>query len=172
MMELTDKELRKNYYILKNEMYDMIGDNKKIEHGQVCGITIKPYKTGTSKLKNEKIKFDATSWGLFLYIKLDNGKQMDLVYDMKCNTYLNPAGSLFNPYPFEVIKKRKHRVYKYPLLPRIFNILGVSDWVNVVGTDIEISFIEDYNFNTMELFYRVSLSCTNGYITPNYFKIS
>lgn len=108
--------------------------------GTICGINIKPIFPTKSKMVDSDnfvecdIKY-TKKWGLFVHIRLENNDQYDAVWKIEDTFSLNSEYGV--PEKKDGKKKRKQHI-THPTIPTLFNIIGVDEWVDVIGTEVII----------------------------------
>lgn len=125
------------YYIIDD-------DNPKYMEGVICGINIKPITIKHKKIKfGKKLKIPGkvTKWGIFLHLRMENGDQYDVMWELESS-----AVSLSNEIPFKlfaaelpfpVINNKKKRK-TYSIIPTLFKICNANEWVEMIGKHVEL----------------------------------
>lgn len=162
-----------------------------IEIGTVCGINIKPIDR-------------PNNIGLFLHIRVPNGDQYDFIWKLYDNLELiddiyvqkeridvkfNDIKALSRNCCSWIGKDKNKELKKglkksdsltvhrniYPLIPAIFNKCGVKEWVEVIGSNVQISTIprnKEDTYRPIPLPYIRRIDDPNFRImVPHYFDI-
>ena len=138
--------LQKNLF-RKPDFHNIMWDG--FQHGVICGANIKEIK---EKRKIKVIRDDnpllprlsltKKTWGLFLHVRMDNGDQIDVI--MKLYRTKEYAQSRNDP------RLNKPCKFRIPVLPILFNKLGIDEWVELVGTNVYID-TKDYKCNKVAM---------------------
>lgn len=99
-------------------------DSRIIYNGIVCGANIKLL---TPKKDEKKDK-----WGIFIHVRLSTGDQVDFIY--KHIETIITGDNILN-------QRMYTSEYNDLSVPCILAILGVKEWVDIIGTKVEVAFV-------------------------------
>lgn len=146
----------------------------KIIKSVICGANIKPISINdkTIKIFGNKVFGKETKWGVFIHCKVDDNKQIDLIFSLTDSFRSHETDLMFNCTPVSKVKlrkrKKKETVFISPRIPIILEACNANEWVELIGKELLIISSNDDNGYAIGI---VKDGDIVSYFRPQYYEI-